>query len=56
MSVALKGYCPVKGGGVTASQLDLLSLTPLSIAGCGRQQLGAAHFATPVALLQVVDN
>ena len=27
--------------GITASQLDLPSLTPLSVAGCGRLQLGA---------------
>ena len=54
--VALRGYCPVKGGGVTASQLELPSLTPLSGAGCGRLQLEAAHWATWVTLLQVVDN
>ena len=54
--VALRGYCLVKGGGVTASQLDLPSLTPLSVAGCGRLQLEAAHWATWVTLLQVVDN
>ena len=30
---------PCKGWGVTASQLDLSSLTPLSVAGCGRLQL-----------------
>ena len=35
------------GGGVT-SQLDLPSLTPLSVAGCGRQQLGVPHWATSV--------
>ena len=40
---------------VTASQLDKPYLTPLSIAGCGQLQLGAAHWATSVALLQV-DN
>ena len=38
------------------SQLDLLSLMPLSIAGCGQLQLGAPHWATSVPLLQVVDN
>ena len=38
------------------SQLDLLSLTPLSVAGCGWLQLGAPHWATSVILLQVVDN
>ena len=26
------------------------------VAGCGRLQLGAAHWATLVALLQAVDN
>ena len=41
--------------GETASQLDLSSLTPLSIS-CGRLQLGVAHWATSVALLQVVHN
>ena len=34
-------------GGAT-SQLDLPSLTPLSVAGCGRLQLGAPHWATSV--------
>ena len=42
--------------GVTASQLDLPSLTPLSVAGCGRLQLGVDHLATSAALLQVVDS
>ena len=41
---------------VTASQLNLPSLTPLTVAGCGRLHLGVAHWATSVALLQVVDN
>ena len=40
--------------GATASQLA--SLTQLSVAGYGRLQLGAPHFATSVLLLQVVDN
>ena len=52
----LMGYCPLYGGGVIASQLDLLSLMPLSVAGCGQLQLGAHYRATSVALLQVVDN
>ena len=39
-----------------ASQLDLLSLTSLFVAGYGRLQLGAPHWATSVALLQVVYN
>ena len=47
---------PCEERGVTASQLDLPSLTPLSVAGCGRLQLEAAHWATWVTLLQVVDN
>ena len=42
--------------GVTASQLDPSSLTPLSVAVCGRLQLGASHWATSLASLQVVDN
>ena len=44
--------CGARGGtavcrvwGAT-SQLDLPSLTPLSVAGCGRLQLGAPHWAT----------
>ena len=41
---------------LTASQLDLPSLTPLSVVGCGILQLGAPQLATSVALLQVVDN
>ena len=50
-------HCAIRGaqwgttlcrvGGAT-SQLDLPSLTPLSIAGCGRLQLGAPHWATSV--------
>ena len=36
-----------EGRGAT-SQLDLKSLTPLSVAGCGRLQLGVLHFATSV--------
>ena len=40
--VELRGYCPVQGGGAT-SQLDLPSLTPLSVAGCVSLQLGAPH-------------
>ena len=34
-----------EGGGAT-SQLDLPSMTPLSLAGCGRLQLGVPHWAT----------
>ena len=40
---------------LTANQLDLPSLPPLSVTGCGRLQLGVAHWATTVALQQVVD-
>ena len=39
-----------------ASQLDLPSLMPLSVNGCGQLQPGAAHRATLVLLLQVVYN
>ena len=39
-----------------ASQLDLPSLTLLSAAGCGRQQLEAVHWHTSVTLLQVLEN
>ena len=41
---------------LTVSRYDLSSLMPWSIAGCGRLQLGVAHWATSVALLQVVDK
>ena len=50
---ALRGYNSC-GWGVTASQLDLPSLTPLFVAGCNRLQLGVAHWVTSVALPQVV--
>ena len=36
-----------EGGGAT-SQLDLPSLSPLSVPGCGRLQLGVPHWTTPV--------
>ena len=39
------GGIAYKGGGAT-SQLDLPSLTPLSLAGCGRLQLRVPHWAT----------
>ena len=51
-----QGVLPCEGWGVTASQLDLPPLTPLSVAGCGRLQLEAVRWATWVTLLQVVDN
>ena len=38
--------------GVTASQLGLPSLTPLSVASRARLQLGVANWATSVVLLQ----
>ena len=39
------GTAHENGGGAT-SQLDLPSLTSLSVAGCGRLQLGVNHWAT----------
>ena len=51
-----QGVLPCTGWGVMASQLDLPCLTPLSVAGYGQWLLEAAHWATSVALLQVVDN
>ena len=47
---------PCVGWGVTASRLDLSSMTSFSGAGCGRLQLGAPNWALSVALLQVVDT
>ena len=38
---------PIRVGGAT-SQLDVPSLTPLSLAGCGRLQLGVPHWAASV--------
>ena len=43
-----QGVLPCVGWGGATSQLDLPSLMPLSIAGCGRLQLGASHWATSV--------
>ena len=37
-----QGVLPLRVGGAT-SQLDLKSLSPLSIAGCGRLQLGVLN-------------
>ena len=51
-----QGVLSFIGWGVTVSQLDLPSLTPLSVSVFGRLQLGASHWATSVVLLQVVDN
>ena len=42
-----------EGGGCDQ---DIPSLTSLSVAGCGRLQLGVPHLATSVALLKVVYN
>ena len=42
-----QGVLPMRVGGAT-SQLDLLFLTPLSIAGCGWLQLGVPHWAASV--------
>ena len=42
------------GWGVTQSQLNLPSLETLSVADCGRLQMGAPHWVTSVALLLVV--
>ena len=41
------GVLPKRVGDAT-SQLDLRFLTPLSVAGCGRLQLGVPHYATSV--------
>ena len=43
-----QGVLPCNGWRVTASQLDLPSLTPLSVAGCSRLQLGFASSGTSV--------
>ena len=51
-----QGLVPYKCWEATDGQLDLPSLTPLSVAGCGRLQLGVAHWAASIALLQVIDN
>ena len=51
-----QGVLPCVGWKETTSQLDLQSLTPLSVAGCGRLELRSPYWATSVAFLQVVDN
>ena len=38
----------LEGGGGAIIKLDLPSLTPLSITGCGRLQPGVPHWATSV--------
>ena len=50
------GALPCKEWGITTCQLDLPSLTPVSVDGCGRLQLWVTHWTTSVALLHVVDN
>ena len=52
----VQGVLPCVWLGATANQLYLPSLSPLSVAGYGRLQLGASHWAIAAALLQVVDN
>ena len=42
-----KKVLPMRMGGSTR-QLDLPSLTPLCIAGCGQLQLGVPHWAASV--------
>ena len=42
-----QGILPMMVGGAT-SQMVLPSLTPLSVASCGRLQLGVPHWAAPV--------
>ena len=54
VSVYIMQYVELMGywmGGAT-SQLDLPSLTQLSIAGCGRPQLGVPHWAASVDYLK----
>ena len=52
-----QGVLPMRVGSAT-TQLDLPSLTPLSVAGCGKK--GTATRSSPLGcfstLLQVVDN
>ena len=49
------GVLPIIVGSAT-NQLDLPSLTPLSVAGCGRLQLEVPHLGYFSRLLQVVEN
>ena len=42
-----QGVLPMMVGGAI-SQLNLPSLTPLSVAGCGRLQLGVSQWAVSV--------
>ena len=43
-----QGVLPMRVGGRATCQLELPSLTPLSVAGCGRLQLGVPHWDTSV--------
>ena len=45
-----QGYCLVKGGG-NAESIESTVSDAIAVAGCGQLQLGAAHWATSVALL-----
>ena len=47
MHEGVQGVLPMRVGGAT-SQLYLPSLTPLSVADCGRLQLGVPHWAASV--------
>ena len=47
MHEGAQGVPPMRVGGAT-SLLDLPSLTPLFVAGCGHLQLGVPHGATSV--------
>ena len=52
-----QGVLPMRVVGVgTTSQLDPPSLTPLSVAGFVRLQLGVTNWAASVTSLQLVDN
>ena len=53
-----EGVLPYVGWGVTASKLDLPSLTPMSEAGSWvwSPAIGVTRWATLLALLQEVDN
>ena len=51
--VELRGTALCRVGGAT-SELDLPLLTPLSVAGCGRLQLGAPHWATSVNYCRLI--
>ena len=52
MHEGAQGLLLMRVGGAT-SELDLPSLTLLTVAGCGQLQLGVPHWAASV---QVVDN